>query len=306
MAWCIVIAVSQVSNGQAAQVTLRVADEEGHPVQGAEAVVTFEQKGDKFHTVKGPTDKTGTFVATYRDIGFISYGAWADGYYDTHDLQDRYKDRGKGWWRPWNPVLNVVLKKTINPVPMYAKKVQVELPELDRPIGFDLIEADWCAPHGRGRTTDFIFTGKKRFVSWEDFDASLEVRFLQPSDGIQPIEAPPNGGSALRLPHLAPADGYLGSYKRIQGSKPGESMKGWRKENQNFFFRVRSSGRDGQVTRAWYGKIHGDIGIDPINSKTITIMFRYYLNPDSSRNVEFDLKRNLFNDLKPREVVWQP
>jgi len=59
---------------------------------------------------------------------------------------------------------------------------------------------------------------------------------------------------------------------------------------------------DGKVHKALYGKIHGEIRFDVINSKTAIIIFTYYLNPDGTRNLEFDQKRNLFQNLKSRET----
>ncbi len=55
--------------------------------------------------------------------------------------------------------------------------------------------------------------------------------------------------------------------------------------------------------RAMYGKIQGDIIFDPRGSKTTGIVFKYYLNPDFTTNLEFDPKRNLFENLKDRERV---
>ena len=45
--------------------------------------------------------------------------------------------------------------------------------------------------------------------------------------------------------------------------------------------------------KAWYGKIYGDF-FDMV----------YYLNPDGTRNVEFDPKRNLFKSAKPGDSAF--
>lgn len=52
-----------------------------------------------------------------------------------------------------------------------------------------------------------------------------------------------------------------------------------------------------------YGKILGHIGLTAIFSETAEIYFKYYLNPDYTRNLEFDPKQNLFKNLPDRERV---
>jgi hypothetical protein len=53
----------------------------------------------------------------------------------------------------------------------------------------------------------------------------------------------------------------------------------------------------GEVVSAFYGKIYRDIG---------RYHFTYCLNPDGTRNVEFDPRRNLFPRLGGRGVVGAP
>lgn len=57
--------------------------------------------------------------------------------------------------------------------------------------------------------------------------------------------------------------------------------------------RIRSKlGSDGQIVSAWYGKVYGqraDIARLPI------LRMDYYINPDGTRNVEYDPERNLGN-----------
>lgn len=66
----------------------------------------------------------------------------------------------------------------------------------------------------------------------------------------------------------------------------------------NYFIRVRTvRDKEGKITSALYGKVHGDfrwfIGARVPKSG---LAFTYYLNPDGTRNIEFDPNRNL---LKP-------
>ncbi len=69
-----------------------------------------------------------------------------------------------------------------------------------------------------------------------------------------------------------------------------------------FFFRVRTvlDGK-GIIRSAMYGKIHGNINFDVIDAKTAVVLFSYFLNPDGTRNVEFDIHQNLFQNLERTE-----
>jgi hypothetical protein len=55
-----------------------------------------------------------------------------------------------------------------------------------------------------------------------------------------------------------------------------------------------------------YGKIRGGILISPRKNKPMKIKLHYYLNPDYTRNLEFDPKRNLFAITDPGENVLAP
>jgi len=204
---------------------------------------------------------------------------------------------------PWNPTIELVLKKIVNPVPMYARRVNVEVPATDKPLGFDLVQGDWVQPFGKGVQSDFLFKLTRRFVDRRDFDATLELTFSNAGDGIQSVYAPHTKSSdELRLPRTAPMAGYEERWFR-QDSYPGRLQT---RKDQNYFFRVRSRKQGDKVEGGWYGKIHGEIRFDAVNFKTPILMFTYYLNPDGTTNVEFDPKRNLSRDLKSLEEVRQP
>ncbi|MCK5849814.1 MAG: DNA gyrase/topoisomerase IV subunit A [Kiritimatiellae bacterium] len=69
-------------------------------------------------------------------------------------------------------------------------------------------------------------------------------------------------------------------------------------DSSHFFIRIRTEvDANGNVTGGFYGKIRGPIDVEPRNSKTVQISFTYYVNPDGTRNVEFDTQRNLIEGL---------
>jgi hypothetical protein len=286
-------------------VTLKVVDEDGQPIGDAKAEVGYFSKSQPA-SIDGLTDTNGIFKAShFAYSGLLGFVGQKSGYYTTrkgYELgfeYDSYK---------WNPTQTIVLKKIGKPISMYARKVQIEIPETDKPIGFDLMVGDWVAPYGKGISSDFIFQAQRRWVSRNDFDATVNVIFPHRGDGLAPVSIPLNQGSELRMPATAPSDGYIVKLSRNLSHTP---ENGWKKDeakDQNYYLRVRTAIDDrGDIVSAHYGKIYGDFGLDPINSKTTWIIFTYYFNPTpNDHNVEFDPKQNLMTNLKFDEGVNAP
>lgn len=290
-----------------AAVTIKVVDEIGTIVAGVTTDAAFDDSTSKsmVNLVKGVTDNSGLFFATARTEGGVSYGAMKQGYYRSVGEMG-FPNVSGDRWLPWNPTLEVVLKKIVNPVPMYARKVSAELPELNKPIGYDLTAADWAGPYGKGTQSDFVFRATKRVTGRHDYEAKLTVTFSCEGDGLQTVKMPSSCGSELRLPREAPADGYRSEWVIEKGQGPAKPVYGGAQADQNFIFRVRSQTASDGTQKAIYGKTQGDIEFYPVTHTTAAIRFTYYLNPDGTRNLEFDLKRNLFKNLKQDEEVRQP
>jgi hypothetical protein len=294
-----------------AQLTFHVATDEGQAVKGAEIwAETFHhwQPGEGFgkdikEEIRGKTDADGNVTLTFQSLrGDVSYGAsGGETFYRTIGLTYQFKEAKGEAWAPWNPVIDVVLKPVLKPIPMYARKVgepyALKLPEDGKAIGFDLVVSDWLAPHGKGATADLVFKMERRYTTVEEpFEATLTVTFSNEGDGIQSVFAAPFVGSELKLPRNAPEHGYVPELirrtARPAADKPIETTK---REDQNYFIRVRTVlDEKKRIKSALYGKIDGDIRFWA-NGK---LRFTYYLNSDANdRNMEFDVKRNLFGQL---------
>ncbi|MBU0728776.1 MAG: hypothetical protein KKE17_09030 [Proteobacteria bacterium] len=290
-----------------AKLTIKVIDEEtGLPIQNAIAGATFRIGGwdAEFTRVEGPTDKTGRYTVTGKGSRKITYGARHNDYYSTgleynfNQIESFTQLRHS----PWNPELIVKLRKKKNPVPMIALRVTAAVPELNKELGFDLIEADWVAPCGKGKVSDFIFQVKKDFKSKDEYSGEMIVTFSNKFDGIYTYPVESNYPSELKLPHLAPDDGYERSLLKYERrvTKTGTNIN--INKDQHYYFRIRSEeDEEGNLKRAMYGKIHGDILL--LNTFSIVkldrnkpqlIRFDYYFNPDYTRNTEYKYKSNLY------------
>lgn len=301
----------------AAKLTLHVTDMVGNPISGASAGIGFrltDPKGPgtiRGKPSRGITDSNGKFTGSGDTSRYVSYGAVKDGYYHS-----RYRFRkfteitgfiGFQKWQPWNPIVDVVLKEIKNPIPLYAKKTDsMDIPLLDRYVGYDLKKGDWVSPYGKGLVSDFLFKLEKDFQGRRDYSATLSLRFSNPGDGIVSVYQKPLEGSDLKLPHEAPNSGYQNRLDQSLYSKSNEVLKPFYRDDQNYFFRVRSQvDEQGNVIEALYGKIHGNIEYWDFHEETGTVKFTHYLNPSlNDRNLEFDPKKNLFKGIQhPHDVV---
>lgn len=256
------------------EITLRVVDDFNKPVQGAKAgVATFERwdikpgEGfgeDIYRNIYMVTDTNGEAVikSTSREAN-IKYGINPmPGYYYTTGGDCWFKQSEGGKWQPWNPVVELVLRPILNPVPMYARKVKTRIPTPSRKYGYDLVASDWVAPEGKGKVTDLVFELSGYANSVKDYDSTLTVSFANPMDGIQPFV--PIKGSDFRSPREAPLDGYQAKLELRRVRLPGQLSPEWIDDTQkatNYFFRIRTvSDENGKIKSALYGKIYGGFG----------------------------------------------
>lgn len=292
---------------KSAKVTLLVVNEDGVPLKGVDAGVSFEKNtgsGTDSNAQRGITDALGQFTATGSCNGHIGYGARKEGFYRSHYDYD-FDDLGVFGWEPWNPELKVLMRRVENPVPMYARHAKIKLPVIGKEVGFDLIKYDWVTPYGSGLNADFIFYLERRFSNRNDYEGKLDIKFQNSNDGIVKISESFSNGSQFKLPRYAMGNGFLPAHSMETSQNPsGKWVEGYQ-QNDCYIFRVRSEVKDGKLIKAMYGKIRGPIKFEPRIDPT-EVYFTYYLNPDYTRNLEFDPKRNLFNNLNDFQKVSEP
>lgn len=292
---------------RAFQSTFKVVDDEQRPVSGAKIQVSWtnakaSKPSERIQSADGITGQDGCVTLKGKTLdSAISYGADKEGHYVVWGQRYHFKAGDLSRWQPWNPTIDVVLKRKKNPVPMYAKRVEVKVPEFDQPIGYDLVIGDWVAPYGKGRAVDLVFTANRKIVSGDEYDGTLTLSFAHEGDGLLAYEAAQPDLPGLKMPYEAPEEDYLPSktwrerrYIAEDGTKRVQSSASPR---MNYFMRVRTvRDKGGRIISALYGKVHGDfrwfIGARAPRSG---LAFEYYLNPDGTRNIEFDPKRNLLN-----------
>lgn len=289
-----------------AKLTIKVVDEEGKPVESARVEICFCGGCTDKDIVTGNTDQDGNFTASGTSIDGVTGGSVnKEGYYYSVFHHDFHRNT-LGTWQPWNKEINVMIRPKLNPVPMYVRNRNLEIPYADKEIGFDLIKYDWVVPYGQGTVSDFIFHLKRVYKNSLDFETTLTITFPSKHDGIQELTVDRGGdfgvGSEFRLPRFAPESGYQQKMVKQLSTKSPDFLA-LKDSYKAFFFRVRSEvDEQGNLKRAMYGKIIKDIIPYPSDSKTVRFRFTYYLNPDYTRNLEYDIDRNLFSPLPSREI----
>ena len=302
----ILIGMVMVSNDACgafhAKLTLKLIDDEARALTNMHVVAGFDTSAD----TSGSTDSNGLFTCSGESIcGDAAYFVQTDGYYRS---QGQYKYTGgitNGCFQPWNPVVNVLVRKIINPIPMIGKRVMIEVPELERAVGYDLVKGDWVMPYGKGEEPDINVTLRKRFVNIRDFDSSMTISFPNVVDGMQETPRLPFRDSYFKLVRVAPVSGY-----NVTNVVVSESSTNYFEpdDKMSYFLRIRArTNEEGRIVSAMYGKIPKYIAFDVRRHKAGIIGFPYLINPTpNDRNMEFDPSRNLFKNLKSTERVVEP
>jgi hypothetical protein len=293
-----------------AKLTVQVVDEQHMPIQGARVNLTFmDPITRKGVPISGLTDASGVFAGEGGSDSSIGGIVQKNGYYSSGFPFEPFRDAKDGRWQPWNPTYVSLLRKIEKPIPMYARSFrELTIPEIQKPCGFDLEVGDWLAPYGKGKVADFIMTLQREYENRNKFNVSVVISFSNPLDGIQEVKLPKEWQcSEFEWPRLAPETGYQPKLSAQFGTEPGKGFLDTASDNQAYFFRVRTVEQNGKIVSALYGKIKGGISLEGRETKTCSVAFTYYLNPTTlDRNMEFDLKRNLFTNLPNLEQPRLP
>jgi hypothetical protein len=295
--------------GADAKVTLHVVDQNGYDVTNADVNIHFSLNGGRNKPILGKTDTSGCFTATDRLTGEIIYCVNKKGYYETRTrfwlMERETRCLENGHWIPWNPTLEVTLKEIRKPIPMFAKKVETKFPKNLQSMGFDFLVGDWVAPHGKGMTADMLYLYEEERTDKANYDLKLSLVFPGTDNGCYMKRK--EEFCTLMSDHEARPDNYSSNIVFRIYRKDGRYVTEERiTENDYLVFKTRNRyDEKGNVVSSHYGKIYGPLEV-PGNISRI-VRFTYYFNPTpNDRNLEFDGKNNLMQNLSSLEKVYTP
>lgn len=289
-----------------AKITVRVSDEGANPLSRATVRIAFVKKGsNEQELLTGLTDGNGEFTGEgYSNIR-LNADAQMEGYYISGSPFLVFTNKTTdGRYQPWNPKVEIRLRKIETPIPVYAKWAWLALPEIGKPCGFDLMAGDWVAPWGKGKISDFVFTVQSAFTNLQQQHVNLNLSFSNPLDGIQQTELPKEFADSFFIwPRQAPDSGY----QPIWVQERDKTYRIQKIEQQKFFFRVRTVEKDGKIVSALYGKLSEGFQVGADSATACKVRLCYYLNPmPLDRNMEFNIKRNLVEITVLRENPRRP
>jgi hypothetical protein len=299
------LGVAQIEGFPEMRLTVHVIGEDGKPVADAKATFLFVEDmatWDEPAKVDVTTDSNGDFTLDEPSHSGVLESTFPpihkEGYYYSGVPGAHFYNLKDNKWQPWDQTFTTTLRKIGNPVPMYVRNMSSDIPAVGVSCGYDLEEADWVAPYGKGKVTDFIVTVTHlEYTDYNNNEMTAIITFPNDGDGIQKVTLPQEfAGSMFRWPREAFENGYQSKLDvrhmwsmSSQGTNIIETSKGV----EGYFFRVRTVKQGDKFISALYGKIKGGVSIGPNNAKP-SIGFTYYLNPTpNDRNMEWDPTKNL-------------
>lgn len=305
----------------AADYTVVVTDEDHRPLADAAIEAVFSRQNDprvsSMRSFEGRSDQLGVFrFAADKELCLIRLRAGKPGYFEA----DADRRHGLGGF-PSRQNHALTLPRAAEGTPLAFKDVLLTAEKGELPaktwVGFDFAIGEAVAPWGRGVSKDVSIWNEGGQVGWTEsaetierlrkdpFFASMdESRFADiygSFRGVTRIRFEHKGAgivrtsafwaySGLKMPPLAPPDGYAPELELPYGTLP---LAAESENHTGFFLRLRPTcDPAGRVTSACYAKIHGRI-----ESGYGWVAFRFYYNPNpDDRRLVYDRKHNL---LKP-------
>ena len=234
----------------------------------------------------------------------------AEGYYTpAHSDIPRFRKKNLfGVWQPDDLVVTIKLQRVEHPIPLWVKKellnVKQEITNITgEKFSYDLMMGEWLPPLGKGKVADIEFTRipHQEFaevvgasgVKGRPYRDAVAVKFMGADNGLVESHIPSRAYLKVRA---APEEGYNPDYLCWEGKDDDLRHSTNYDRNRCFCFRIRTQrNENGQVKKAYYGKIYGDIvAYTGSDHAVFGVLFTYYLNPTSlDRNLEWDRVHNL-------------
>ncbi|MBQ6007342.1 MAG: carboxypeptidase regulatory-like domain-containing protein [Kiritimatiellae bacterium] len=173
-------------NGGELRMIVSAVDDDGNAVSNASVKVLMGMNfRERAYFVDGMTDAQGQFVIEGKTTGNeVEIGVTKDGYYKASKklclvkMGSEYEVRN-GKWQPWGMVLELPMRRVVNPIELIALHDGIQVPATNTWIGFDMEKKDWIASGRGGEIPDF-----EVMVQWDgrpmatlEF-AQMDIRFV--------------------------------------------------------------------------------------------------------------------------------
>lgn len=254
-------------NGASFDVTLRVVDDMGVPVEGARCegwmwIDAHKDNGSSYETV---TDSNGLARVTGKCGKWVSVAVSKEGYYSSQD-EIRFSGlKKKGVlglyeWQPYGSDVRVVLKRIINPTATGKRFIEQAIPAYGKWIGYDLEKAEWTPPYGNGKQSDVRIRFSAREVGMFDFGFKMELSFEEhPFAGVTRVKK--NTKSTFQSVYNATTNSAYRGIVQFEVDRTGAAKRVWDQleDDEYLVFRTRTKVNErGELVSAHYGRIDGE------------------------------------------------
>lgn len=282
--------------GAKAKVMLKIVDELGEPVSGADVNVGFYLAWKEDNGVAGTTDTNGVFVAQGLSQGEVDIRVLKKGYYRSHIVYQLKTHDGiamvqNGRWQPFGEERIMILKRIVNPIPMFAVSEKLFfLPKLNQSYGFDAVKMDLVQTFGMGTHSDICVEYKGNGLSGMNYrDGELILSWVDPKCGFYVMNT---DQSTFKSPYHADTNKTLMtsiSVRNHTDTRLGGIINDM--EEKCIVYRIRPRfNLTGDLIGVKYGKIYGPIMFSYETSEKGAGCFRFtsYTNPtENDTNLEF-------------------
>jgi hypothetical protein len=283
------------------ELRIKVYNEDGTPLSDANVVVRYVGSGPPIVN-DGKSDENGVFMSHGKEAAYyIELFVDKEGYYTSkfrHQYATALRKNAEGDFK-------VTLRKKGEASPLYAKRVHLLLPSLNKKYGFDFEKGDWVSPHGNGAIADLFFHAEKKVVDMSNYRAVLTCEFTTNDDGIAVDSTWIPGSTYQQMKQIDPKGKFANRLKIVREQKGAKG--GFNTPLHNYVFRVRTiTDTQGVIKSANYGRFLGGIDALPATAEpdAFAVDFVYFYNAKpNDLNLEFDRKLNLFKNLTNDEHV---
>ena len=278
--------------GHKSKCTLEIVEVDGIPIGGASVDVGPSLNWSRLPLQQYVTDSSGILVISDKNANEYHVHVSKDGYYDTDGtiqfFSHHYICVEDGRWMPWNPHVELVLKKKGGFVRLAHLKSSEHNPRFssDTDVPFDFLCCDFLPPYGNGRETNAMVrmsgsidgNGLSRSVTSISFPRGGGMR----KEGL-------NGFSRFAFPREISEGAFSESLtiRRECSCDSGEKIVGGIiREKEYFALKIPTTTEVGTN-----GFLYGVITKGPTaylvdkKSKTAALFMEYYLNTEVGNRV---------------------
>ena len=272
-------------NGATFDVTLRVVDDRGVPVEGArcEGWKWIDAHKDNGSSYEAVTDSNGLARVTGKCGKWVSVAVSKEGYYSSQD-EIRFNELkkqgvlGQYEWQPFGVMRTLVLKQIRNLGQLCVFPYSLRncrIPEFNKWIGFDLEYSDWVAPHGKGINHDVLLRFSAEDRRSDDYRYTMDVSFtnnIYAGAYLMKLDK----SSDCSTVYVADSNAtYSASFTFSSDQTPGKQRHlDYLDSDSYLVFRTRTRvDKDGRLIGAHYGKIFSMVFLSSIKADIRSIIW---------------------------------